>query len=111
MHLAETEVGLRREVVAQFVEEPLVRHDVHGTGSVLQVGQHAVDRLRDERLRAEHGEQLLGIEFAGQRPEPLTAAAGEDDGRQVIHSMAPVDRYTDVFTVAEREARDGRSSH
>ena len=81
-HRVQLGVVLRREVVAQLVEEALVGGD-RDRRAALGEGQDAVHGGRDERLGAEHREQLLGVELARQRPEALAAAAGKDGRSQV----------------------------
>ena len=81
-HGVQLGVGLGREVVAQLIEEALVGRDDDRRAAVGE-GQDAVNGGRDQRLRAEHRQQLLGIEFARQGPESLAAPARENGRSQV----------------------------
>jgi hypothetical protein len=69
-------------MVAQLVEEPLVR-DYYDVASSARERQYPVDGLRDQRLGAEDRHQLLRTEFARERPEALARTSGQYDGEQV----------------------------
>lgn len=56
----------------------LADHD-NGQGRVLE-GCHPLHRGLQQGEIAGQVDHLLGIEFAGQRPEPGTGATGQDDG-------------------------------
>ena len=89
--------SIRRQLAEGLKRVLFVGDDVNPVDR--RQGQKTLHRLLDEGFLARDIEELFGVAFPAERPEPLAAATGKDDADHGIGN-ASVDGVVNLFRIS-----------